>query len=157
MRGRKPIPNRLKVLRGTARADQLHNEPEPDTAAPICPAWLDDAAKAKWAELLPHLKAMGLLTIIDGDALAAYCQAWSEFQWATETLQKEGRTQRKGTGLSAHPAVQQQRTAWRAIRDFAALFGLSPADRSRLDVAPHSEEDEFVEFLRGIGDAGSVN
>lgn len=102
---------------------------------PKCPAWLDKAAKSRWRALVPELERLGLLTIIDGDALAAYCQAWAEFEIATRTLQAEGRTFRTESGyLAPHPAVAQQRSAWNAVKTFAALFGLDPADRSQLNV-----------------------
>lgn len=40
------------------------------------PAWLVPEAKRRWRRLAPELAWLGLLTVIDGDALATCCQAW---------------------------------------------------------------------------------
>lgn len=129
------MPTEVKILNGT-RADRIkENEPRPRIGKPKCPPWLDAEAKRKWRQLVRELSPLGLFTAIDGDALATYCVAWSELRTATETLQREGRTIQTQSGyLAPHPAVAMQRSAWQAIKSFAALFGLDPADRSRLNV-----------------------
>jgi P27 family predicted phage terminase small subunit len=151
-RGPRPTPTKILQVRGSWRANGRASEPRPRIGKPKCPAWLDAAAKAKWRTLARELSAIGLLTVIDGDALAVYCQAWAEFQLATETLQREGRTIKAGdAGYRApHPAVAQQRSAWKAIKEFAALFGLDPADRGRLTVPdPPEEPDALDELIAG--------
>lgn len=152
-RGPRPTPTKILQLRGSRRVNGRAGEPQPRMVEPPCPDWLDDAAKAKWRALVPELSAIGLLTAIDGDCLAVYCQAWAEFQLATETLQREGRTIKAGEGgyKSPHPAVAQQRSAWKAIREFAALFGLDPADRGRLTMPDQPEEpDELDRLIAGV-------
>jgi P27 family predicted phage terminase small subunit len=127
-------------------------EPQPAIAEPVCPEWLSAEAKAVWQDVAPELLRLKLLSIVDGGALAAYCEAVAEFGWATRTLAKEGRVIRmKKSGYRLpHPCVAMQRSAWQGIRSFAALFGLDPADRSRLQVPgePGKEVDEFEQFLR---------
>jgi P27 family predicted phage terminase small subunit len=152
MRGRKPKPTKLKLVTGNPGRRSINAaEPSPSNKAPDCPAWLDKDAKAKWQELAPELSALGLLTIVDGDVLAAYCQAWAEFKAATETIQRDGRTFSTETGyLAQHPAVSQQRSAWQAIKAFASLFGLDPSSRSRLHIGGKAEDkDPFEAFLAG--------
>src|SRR4051812_963222 len=113
-RGPAPKPTRLKILAGNPGKRPLNAaEPKPDPKPPVCPAWLDDAAKTKWRATVKELSRLGVLTSIDGDALAAYCQAWAEFQWATKTLRKEGRVIKTGSGYAQpHPAIAMQRSAW---------------------------------------------
>lgn len=179
MMGRPPKPTRVKELHGNPGRRKLNeSEPQPQRKRPRCPEWLDEQARKKWDKLAPELDRLGLLTVVDGDTLAAYCQAWAEFAISTKTLAEEGRVcrfpvvvkekkvhevngQREevlqdkiiGWKLTAHPAVLQQRSAWRAIKDFAALFGLDPSSRSRLSVPDgSSESDELKAFL---GDTGS--
>jgi P27 family predicted phage terminase small subunit len=149
MRGRKPKPTKLKLVTGNPGKRRLNvDEPQPRLAAPSCPKWLSKRAKAKWRQLAPELSALGLLTIVDGDPLAAYCQAFAELELATQTLEKEGRTIIGSSGRTvAHPCVAQQRSAMRAVKDFAALFGLDPSSRSRLKPS-ESREDEFERFLK---------
>src|SRR5262245_49052877 len=126
-RGPPPTPVEVLRLRGSRRADRNMNAPKPTPGRPRCPAWLDHEAKRKWKALIPELERIGLLTVVDGDALAAYCVAWSELKHATETLEREGRHFKTESGyLAPHPAVAQQRSAWHAVRAFAGLFGLDP-------------------------------
>lgn len=148
-RGRKPKPTVLKILAGNPGRRPLNDqEPKPSSSPVRCPAWLDDEAKKKWRALVPELKRLGLLTLVDGDALAAYCQAWAEFRAATEQISKEGRTATLENGrVLSHPAVAQQRSAMQVIRQFSQLFGLDPSSRSALK-APHPmQADELEAFL----------
>jgi len=149
MAGRPPKPTRTKELLGTLKSCRVNKaEPMPKRGRPVCPAWLDDEAKKKWRKLVPELDRLRLLTVVDGDVLAAYCQAWAEFKWATEVMQKEGRTGTRGTGGSApHPAVAMQRSAWKAIKEFASLFGLDPSSRTKLSAPPVQQEDPFEKLL----------
>lgn len=146
-----PKPTRLKILEGNKGKRRLNDrEPMPKRGRPVCPSWLDVAAKAKWRALVPELDRLGLLTIVDGDTLAAYCQSFAEFQAATKILKKEGRVFKTATGYMApHPAISMQRSALQHIRAFAALFGLDPADRGRMSTPVKSDEtDPFEEFLK---------
>ncbi len=137
-RGPKPANPRLRVLSGKSPFRPGRGEPPlPRRGIPECPDFLDEAAKAKWQSLVPELDRLGLLTVVDGDTLAAYCQAWAEFEAATKLLQSEGRTCAGGSGgLKQHPAVSMQRTAWKALREFGSLLGLDPSSRCRLETAP---------------------
>src|SRR5262245_54055951 len=119
MPGPAPTPKSILDLRGSWRAKQAGNTPQPRRGRPKCPSWLDAVAKSKWKQLVPELDALGLLTVVDGDMLAAYCQAFAEFKEATGQLRREGRTCTAGTGgLKAHPAVSMQRSAWEAMVKF---------------------------------------
>lgn len=75
MRGRKPLPTALKVLRGTARKDRV-NQDEPQLAAPVglephLP--LAKAARAEWDRLGPILVEAGILTVGDLTRFWEYC------------------------------------------------------------------------------------
>lgn len=149
MKGRKPKPTKLKILEGNPGKRPLNKrEPMPKRGRPKCPPFLHQYAKDEWAALIPELDRLGLLTLVDRGALAAYCQAWAEFRLATETMDAEGRTTIAGSGgLKPHPAVSMQRSAWRAIQQFAALFGLDPSSRCRLKTPEPIEDDPLTSFL----------
>ncbi len=149
-RGPAPQSAKTKLLNGNpGKRAVTQNVPQPDTRPPECPEWLDDIAKEHWAKMSPELVRMGLLTSVDGDAFAAYCQAYAEFRIATETLRDEMRVCSTNTGyLTPHPCVAMQRSAWNTMKQFSAMFGLDPASRSRLNVAkPGEEKDPFDELL----------
>lgn len=150
--GRKPKPTRLKILNGNPGGRPLNaTEPHPRRGIPEPPACLDAFAREVWAELVPELDRLGLLTVVDRWALAAFCTACSDFEDATQTIANETRQTARGTGaLMTHPAFTRRRQAMKDIRDFCALFGLDPSSRSRLHVDPPSEEkDEFESFVGG--------
>jgi P27 family predicted phage terminase small subunit len=152
MPGPKPQPTTLKLLRGNPGKRPLKGaEPRPG-GIPRCPQWLDDRAKAEWKRLGPQLIRLGLLTLVDRAAFSAYCQAWAEFDHATRTLKREGQQITTDGGYHApHPAVAQQRSAWQAIKAFAAEFGLSPASRAGLGAGIPPQGDELDQFLRDDG------
>ncbi len=150
-RGPAPTRGSILKLKGSRRAKTRETtEPKPPPGRPKCPAWLDVEAKRRWRQLAPVLERLGILTSVDGDALASYCQALAEFRHATESLQKDGRVLKLANGCQqSHPCVAQQRSAWESIRRFSALFGLDPANRSRVQVPqPARDDDELERFLQ---------
>ena len=88
MRGRKPKPTALKLVQGVPGKRPLpKREPSPEIGAPACPEWLLPEAKKVWRRLVRELEALGLLTGIDREALAGYCQAWANaVDWQTGEL-----------------------------------------------------------------------
>lgn len=147
-KGPKPRPTRLRIMDGNPGKRPLNaREPMPTRGVPECPDWLDGEARAKWVHLVPELDRLGLLTLADGEQLAAFCQSWAEFRLTTELLQREGRVIDTPHGKKGHPAVVQQRSALAALAKFGALFGLSPADRVRLQTPAGGEKDDFESFL----------
>jgi P27 family predicted phage terminase small subunit len=154
--GRPRKPTRIKVVEGTARDDRMNfREPMPKRGIPNCPSFLSKAAKKKWKEIVPELDRLGVITLIDGDALACYCEAWGEFEATTKIIAKNGRftSNAAGTRIS-HPAVAQQRSAWEAIKKFSCMYGLDPSSRSKIQAAPVDNADPFEQFLENKGETG---
>jgi hypothetical protein len=61
MRGRKPQPTALKILKGT-RADRINrNEPKKLDEKPQKSELLDAHGQAEWDRIVPKLEAMGVL------------------------------------------------------------------------------------------------
>ena len=138
-RGPSPKPTALKILHGTYKPTESLNEPVFEASAPSCPSWLSREAKREWRRMAPALETRGLLTEADRSAFAAYCTAYGDWYTAEKVVQKEGTTYTTATGyVRERPEVDQKRKAMKAMRDFLALFGLSPADRTRVN-APESK------------------
>ena len=51
-------------------------EPQPKVGEPPMPSGLSRYAKQAWKRMVPILLDMGVLTVVDGDALMLYCEAW---------------------------------------------------------------------------------
>jgi len=127
MAGRPPTPTALKKLRGETRKCRLtKNEPQPPLGAQP-PPWMTRAGRKVWTYLAPIVADMRVLTVADAAALSNTCELLAEFQ-------RQCRDGRPSTKLAGE------------IRQHLGRFGLTPADRARLTVAPPQEADPFAEF-----------
>jgi len=143
-RGPKTLPAAFKIARGNPGRRPLGITPKPTNAMPLCPRWLDDEAKNCWRRIAPKLKNMGVLSEVDGDALANYCDAWSRWKKATLFLQKNGDvyTLKDGAGnpkcVAQWPQVAIARNMVLIMNRYQQEFGLTPSARSRINLSPES-------------------
>src|SRR5664280_1615952 len=85
-RGPAPTPTALKRLRGETRPSRLNDrEPLPRRTAPRPPADLDPAAKLIWRRTVREMPT-GMITAVDADALACYCEAVMRYREAASLL-----------------------------------------------------------------------
>ncbi len=132
-------PTRLKITEGTLRRDRMKNEPKSKFAIPTCPTWLPAGAKQEWRRLVRELKAVKLLARIDRDALADLALCVLRLREAEESISEKGLTIVSDKGeLKRNPMLITAREYRQALRAWSERFGLSPADRGRLEV-PNSE------------------
>ncbi|WP_297778430.1 phage terminase small subunit P27 family [uncultured Roseovarius sp.] len=116
---------------GRSRAGEA--EPIPPKALPRCPDHLSKVARKEWRRLAAPLYRMGVLSVTDRAALAAYCQAWARWVEAEEHLSK-------GPALIKTPSGYVQQSPWLTVANkqleimgrFMAELGLSPSARARL-------------------------
>lgn len=150
-RGPAPKPTRLKVLEGNPGKRALpKNEPKPQLGAPEMPKWLPEDAKAEWRRVAPELARLGLLTMIDGSSLAAYCEAFARWKRAVEQYNEEGQTFRTEAGyLAQHPAVGIANKAMGEMLKFGREFGLTPSSRGRMSLPGEQEAADPMERLLG--------
>jgi P27 family predicted phage terminase small subunit len=151
MRGRKPKPTILKVLDGNPGRRPLNDrEPESAPGTPVRPDWLDAEAQAEWDRVTGELTDMGLLTLADRAALAAYCTAWSRWVEAEAMVKKFGmivKSPERGFPMKS-PYLSIADQALETMRKLMIEFGLTPSSRSRIRVPPGGDEvDELDRFL----------
>lgn len=152
MAGRPRLPTRLKVVKGTAQPCRTNkSEPTPAEGVPSRPAHLSAKAKAAWRAVVPILQDMRVLTVADSLALEGLCEAYADLCAARAVLQKRGGatysfvTKTGDTVYRAYPEVAQAADADRRFRSWLASFGLTPADRSRVDATmPEDRENPFA-------------
>lgn len=165
-RGPVPTPTTLKLLNGNPGRRPLNDrEPQFTPAGVKPPAWLTRRAKVEWKRVAPELQAMGMLTTVDQAALASFCTAVSDVEEYTRLINREGRmvriplVKRNGDPVTdaagnvmfvskPHPALKWLAEAHRQVRAFAAEFGFSPAQRSRVKAGPGVNEDDGVPKAR---------
>lgn len=157
-RGRKPKPTAVKKLEGNPGKRPLNPfEPMPvkKDKTPECPDWLEEEAKNEWNRLADNLSGLGLLTEMDIQAFASYCQAYARWREAEEFITRHGSIVKTAKGgWQQVPQVSIAHQNQRIMMQAAAEFGLTPSSRSRIiaDQAVSKESDE-MEFLLISGGA----
>jgi phage terminase small subunit len=115
-------PTAIRQLEGLRSHRPLpKNEPQPRVGAQP-PSWLPLAARKEWDVLAPMLLRLGVLTETDAEACAELCTGRA-------LLHKQAQEGKWSTEL------------WRAVQAMEARFGLTPADRARIEVKPPGEDD----------------
>jgi P27 family predicted phage terminase small subunit len=110
--------------------------------------------------LIPLLDQMRVLTQIDGNALARYCQLWSRWKRAEAFIQKHGDTyplkDEKGRirCLQQFPQVSIANKLAQQLTRLEQEFGLTPSARTRIHVKPEEQErvcgpDDKRRLLKG--------
>lgn len=164
-RGPRPEPKRLLQLKGSWRGNLNPNEPDPERDRPACPKWLTRDAKRMWWKLVPRLEACGLLTYIDGNVLARYCQLWSRWKKAEEFLDKFGSTYPLKTSdgkvrcFMTFPDVHIASSLAAQLTRLEQELGLTPSARSRIDLRPMPSAAERARMgeTRAFFAAGGVD
>jgi len=145
MKGRKKIPTALHLLRGNPGKRKLNEkEPQPGALPSLePPLFLDPQAKTEWQRLAPMLSRLGVLTETDGDALAAYCEAWVTWKEATAKVRQFGMVvKRNKSGVDVpviSPYVKVAHHAMAQMRAFLVEFGMTPSSRARIRATAPTE------------------
>jgi P27 family predicted phage terminase small subunit len=146
-----PKPTALKILEGNPGKRPLNTkEPKPKVVKNEPPNFLSEDAKAKWLEIAPRLERLGILTEIDYEGFAGFCQCWSRWKEAEENVTKEGMiytTAREGTKANPSIAIANKYLAQMTV--FISRFGLSPSDRAGLVIEKDDSNDTLSQYLSG--------
>jgi P27 family predicted phage terminase small subunit len=127
-------PTALKLLEGNPGKRPLpENEPELPAGAGGPPAHLDAGAKREWRRVEPILTTAGVLTQGDRAVLTIYCAAWSRWVHAEGMVAKSAPVLKsEGGALITNPYLRVSREACEQVMKAAAVLGLDPANRSRV-------------------------
>jgi len=137
-RGPAPTPTQTLRLRGSSALYGREDHLEPPAKTPKPPCKLTGVSAKAWKHLASVLGGMGVLTDLDGHALAAYCRAWAQYLTASNRILKDGPTVVNDKDAEVpHPAIRSQESAMRVMIQVGGRFGLTPSDRVRL---PKQEE-----------------
>jgi len=125
-------------------------------AIPAPPDMLDEEAQKEWRRCAPELHRCGLLTMVDLNVLAAYCQAFSRWITAERAIATMARSDpltggliirtAKGT-IVPNPLVTISLKATFAMLRYAAEFGMTPAARSRIALGAHADFSDPLSLL----------
>lgn len=153
MPGPKRKPTALKVVEGNRGHQKLpKNEPKPRPLTPNKPAFGEnEAASRYWDEIAPVLEYMGCLTEADGQVLRLLCLELATVDLCERQLQGLDDADviyRTSNGSEAPTAwLKQRREAAKAAESLMARLGMTPADRSKIEV---SKQDDGPSPLQRI-------
>lgn len=112
------------------------------------PSPLFGKAKKEWARIVPELNSAGLLTKIDGCALASYCEFFARWAEASAKIRKTGMLVKDGKGNPMiNPYVRIGNDAFDRMRQLLTEFGMTPSSRSKVKAASKPEEPEGEDYF----------
>jgi P27 family predicted phage terminase small subunit len=144
MPGPPPQPAHLRLLRGNPGRRPIKPEPQPEIAVvvPEPPEFLTGHACDEWYRVAPELHRLQLLTVVDVNALAAYCAAYKRWRTAEETLNEMAKRDPVTSGLiirssntkapMQNPLVLIAKQAASDMVRYASEFGMTAAARARI-------------------------
>lgn len=142
MRGRKPTPTALKIVRGNPGKRAL---PKDEPQLPLAPATSDappeladdTGALAEWRRLEPLLRSARVLTDGDRAALVAACQQWSRYVEANTKVRLAGLVVKapKTDYPMMNPYLPIANRALNLCVKLWAELGLTPSSRTRVGAA----------------------
>jgi len=154
MRGRKPSPTHLKVVKGEPHKSRINtNEPTPRRGKVDPPGHISTKARQTWAYVSTTLDDMGVLTQADAIALECLCEAYADYLNARQELKAFGSnyyettTERGSTLYRLHPAMQVVQEADKRVKWWLSEFGKTPSSRSRLRVDQRANEEPEERFF----------
>lgn len=154
MRGRKPTPTALKLVRGNPGKRPINDaEPAPPVTDDLtCPEWLSAPAQEHWPAMAEQLRAAGLLTNIDHAALGLYCEAFARWKDANEKVVKLGAVVKSAHGYPIpSPYLQVANQAYAQMTRLLSEFGMTPSSRSRVTVTKPDPTAQYAKFVRSKG------
>lgn len=150
--GRKPKPDHLKILSGTAQKCRMNPDAPPaNTGVASCPDWLSDRAAEIFANLSAVLLGMGIASPDDQHALAMLASRLEEVELMTAVIEDGGRVYETenatgGKMVRARPEVGMRNEAMRHAQSLLAEFGLTPAARLKVSAGKPVQKNPFAVF-----------
>ncbi|MFA7174935.1 MAG: phage terminase small subunit P27 family [Kiritimatiellia bacterium] len=162
--GRKANPVGLHVIKKSHMSNaeiearkiaEARLRPGSDRVSP--PKWLSNEAKKEFRRIVKEFDTVNadLFTNVDVDMLAAYCDAYIEYQRCTEIIAHEGLmveyTNKAGAENTVpHPLLAKKKQLFEQMKACASEFGLTPSARAKLTL-PREPEKPKSKFERKFG------
>ena len=151
--GRIAQPTALKLLRGNpGRRPLPKDEPRPAVRLPNPPAHFTAAQRAHWFKVGRQLKALGVMTEVDGNMLGLLCEAMARWDEAVVAVQKYGmviihsKTQMPVRSPYLDILTESTAQTMRLLQE----FGMGPSSRARVTAQPKpTKADPMEEMLGG--------
>lgn len=150
-RGIKHRPRKPTAMIAGSPADKRsrEREPTPELREPNCPEDLSDEARGEWSRICQLLLKIGVLSEIDGDALAQYCRGLVLWRAMCIQVEKDGVTIDTEEGPKAHPLIDKIRGQATLLVRYLCEFGMTPSSRSAVKTGSNFDpENELEKFAK---------
>lgn len=141
--GRKPKPTGKRLAEGNREHRPINeNEPKPEAVMPPCPDIVTGYAREVWDELGGMLQRLGIVTEVDGLALATVCVEWARYREMVMELREHGAVWKSESGYKQ--AVPEYTIAMKSlgvVKAMLAELGATPSARARLSIKKDEEDD----------------
>lgn len=142
MRGRKPTPTHLKLIRGNPGKRPVSlDQFKPLAEIPACPRHLKGEARKEWKRITELLAEYQMISGVDRGALAMLCTTWGRYVNAEEMIEKASEQSPGSHGLFVKspngmpiqsPWLSVSNRAMEMYQRWCAEFGITPAQRVRV-------------------------
>ena len=134
MRGRKPTPTNLRLIRGTDRPDRMNpDEPVVPVTVPDPPDHLTDDEKAVFLTRAKMLAGMRVMSDVDVDALAMYAVSFCRMVRADKKVHEQGEVLLSPKNYPIqNPNLAIANKARDECRRLLAEFGMTPSSRTKV-------------------------
>jgi P27 family predicted phage terminase small subunit len=136
----------------------MGDDVQPEADAPEMPKGLSRVAPREFRFMCAKLLELGLLTVVDGSALAVYCEAVAQKEKALKELNRLGAAvevygldksgQRVFLRIEKNPWWSVWVEACKLEKSFLIEFGLTPASRRNLKVKFKPKDDELLRLMK---------
>lgn len=151
-KGRKPISNELKMLRGTDQPSRMVKQSDMTKVLQIPKSGLKGTAKKIFEVVACELINKKLLEFVGMDLVIAYSSEMALYYDMTKEVEKEGYVieviSKKGITKIVNPKRKIAETALSNAKSLASEFGFTPASRSKVSslISDDKINDDFAEF-----------
>ena len=152
MPGPAKTPTATLKLRGSAsKVSARRNEPQPKktSALPRKPEHLKGDAAKFYKAVGKKILDMGVLTIVDHEALVVMCEEYGQYKEA-DKLCKTLLIKTSNGNVIQNPAIGIRNKAREALKKSMSYFGMTPSSRASLSIKVDvvKEEDTTKRFFK---------
>lgn len=143
--GRRPVPNVIKMLRGTDQPCRINKkEPKPKSDNIAMPAGMSKQAQKHWDLVSKQLKEAGILTNLDVHALEIYCESYALWKDATDKINTHGAVVKGNNGFPVRsPYLMVAQRGFDQMRTMLTEFGMTPSSRTRVNSTDEKSDNPF--------------
>lgn len=125
-------------------------QPKSDNIKP--PTWLSPFAKRIFKRKAKELLEVDLMTNVDVEALARWCDAYDDYVECSKIIKEEGlmveyTNKAAETNKVPHPLLTKKKAAHEQMKSLETEFGLTPAARAKLAIQKQEEKEKSEEEL----------